>query len=112
MNTRIDHNGKLFTDRVRKQRVHAVVQTTTHCLRGYVFCEPDERLKDQLNTGDERFIAIADAEVLAPDGSVLNRGPFLTLNKEHIVWILPAETAAETEGPSAAAASPRYSSNF
>jgi hypothetical protein len=111
MNTRIDHNGKLFTDRVRKQRVRAVVQTTTHRVRGYVFCAPDERLKDQLNADDERFIAIADAEVIAADGSVLDRGAFLTLNKQHVVWLLPADTPDEGPAP-AAPPPPRYSSNF
>src|SRR5436305_10389627 len=85
MATRIDHNGKTFTDVVRKQKVAAVVQTTTNRLRGYVFCEPDQRLKYQLNADGEQFIAIADAEVLNDVDEVTHRVEFLTLNKHHIV---------------------------
>lgn len=94
MATRIDHNGKMYTDHVRKQKVAAVVQTTTHRMRGYVFCAPDERLKDQLNGDGEQFIAIADAEVLNANDQVIHRVEFLTLNKQHIVWLLPVDLTA------------------
>jgi hypothetical protein len=91
MATRIDHNGKTFTDVVRKEKVPAVVQTTTQRLRGYVFCDPEERLKDQLNGEGEQFIAIADAEVLDDADQVMHRVEFLTVNKQHIVWLLPVD---------------------
>jgi len=91
MATRIDHNGKTFTDIVRKQKVAAIVQTTTHRLRGYVFCDPDQRLKDQLNSDGEQFIAISDAEVFNENDQVTHRAEFLTLNKQHVVWLLPAD---------------------
>jgi hypothetical protein len=89
MVTRVDDNGKTFTDRVRKERIAAIVQTATHRVRGFVFCDQDLRLKDELNASQESFIAVADAEVLAADDSVLQRTPFLTINKQHIVWLMP-----------------------
>src|SRR4051812_48682863 len=93
MVTRIDDNGKTFTDRVRKERIAALVQTATHQVRGIVFCDAELRLKDELNGSQEHFIAMADAEILSSDGKVLQRTPFLTLNKQHIVWLMPIEPA-------------------
>jgi hypothetical protein len=95
MVTRIDDNGKVFTDRVTKDRVAAIVQTATHRVRGFVFCDRELRLKDELNASQEQFIAMADAEVLEGD-QVLQRTPFLTINKRHIVWLMPIESADNT----------------
>jgi hypothetical protein len=94
MVTRIDDNGKTFTDRVRKERIAAIVQTATHQVRGFVFCDAELRLKDELNATQDQFIAVADAEVLAPDGQVIRRTPFLTINKQHIIWLMPLEEGA------------------
>ena len=97
MVTRIDDNGKVFTDRVTKDRVAAVVQTVTHRVRGFIFCDPELRMKDELNGSQEQFIAMADAEVLAADDDqVIQRTPFLTINKRHIVWLLPTGPANTT----------------
>jgi hypothetical protein len=92
MVTRIDDNGKVFTDRVTKDRVGAIVQTATHRVRGFVFCDRELRLKDELNASQEQFIAVADAEVLEGD-TVIQRTPFLTINKRHIVWLMPIDSA-------------------
>jgi hypothetical protein len=92
--TRIDHNGKVFTDQVRKQKVATIIQTQTHRIRGVLFHDSDGRLKDDLNSS-ENFVAVTDAEFLAPDGNVLERAEFLALSKRHIVWVMPANT---TEG--------------
>jgi hypothetical protein len=97
MVTRIDDNGKVFTDRVTKDRVPAIVQTATHRVRGFVFCDRELRLKDELNASQEQFIAVADAEVLEGD-TVIQRTPFLTINKRHIVWLMPIESADTTNG--------------
>ncbi len=96
MVTRIDDNGKVFTDRVTKDRVAAIVQTATHRVRGFVFCDRELRLKDELNASQEQFIAMAEAEVLGADDNVIQRTPFLTINKRHIVWLMPIETANTT----------------
>jgi hypothetical protein len=97
MVTRIDDNGKVFTDRVTKDRVQAIVQTATHRVRGFVFCDRELRLKDELNASQEQFIAVADAEVLEGD-KVIQHTPFLTINKRHIVWLMPIESANTTNG--------------
>lgn len=96
MVTRIDDNGKVFTDRVTKDRVAAIVQTATHRVRGFVFCDRELRLKDELNASQEQFIAMAEAEVLGADDKVIQRTPFLTINKRHIVWLMPIESANTT----------------
>jgi hypothetical protein len=87
--TRIDHNGKVFTDQVRKQKVATLIQTETHRIRGILFHDSDGRLKDDLNN-DEQFVAVADAEFIAPDGQVFERAEFVALSKRHIVWVMPA----------------------
>jgi hypothetical protein len=92
MVTRVDDNGKVFTDRVTKDRVAAIVQTATHRVRGFVFCDRELRLKDELNASQEQFIAVADAEVLEGD-TVIQHTPFLTINKRHIVWLMPIDSA-------------------
>jgi hypothetical protein len=99
MVTRIDDNGKRFTDRVPKERIAAILQTATHRVRGYVFCDPEMRLKDELNaSSQEQFIAVADAEILSDNEQVIQRTPFLTINKQHVVWLLPLNSKAESNG--------------
>ena len=44
-------------------------------------------------SNEEKFIAVTEAEIYGTDGKVLYRSPFLTLNKEHIIWIRPDEQA-------------------
>src|SRR4051812_36095734 len=94
MVTRIDDNGKVFTDRVAKVRVAAILQTATHRVRGFVFCDPELRLKDELNASQEQFIAMSDAEVIEGD-RVIQQTPFLTINKRHIIWLMPVEPASQ-----------------
>lgn len=101
--TRVDHNGKIFSDQVRKHKVASIIQTATHRIRGLLFHDPDGRLKDDLNAGDEAFIAVTDAEFLADDGAVLQRCHFMVVNKSHIQWVMPADEA------DAAAAAHRHS---
>lgn len=90
MGVRIDSNGKVFTDRVRKERVVCVIQTVNQRIRGNVFHDPDNRLMDELN-GEAGFIAVGDAQVLSLEGVAGDRTPFMMLNKRHVVWVLPAE---------------------
>ena len=93
MVTRVDHNGKVFSDQVRKQKVASIIQINGQRIRGLLFHDPDGRLKDDLNAQDETFIAVTDAEFLAPDGAVLQRTSFMAVNKHHIDWVMPAEEA-------------------
>ena len=93
MAVRIDSNGKVFTDQVRKQKVVCTMQTLTQRIRGCMFKDPDARTKDDLNVPTERFIAITDAEVIDPvTETVMQRAPFLIVNKQHIVWVVPDDS--------------------
>jgi hypothetical protein len=101
--TRVDHNGKIFSDQVRKHKVASILQISGQRIRGLLFHDPDGRLKDDLNDADETFIAVTDVEFLAEDGAVLQRSKFLAVNKSHIDWVMPADEA------DAAAAARRHS---
>ena len=91
MVTRIDHNGKVFTDQVRKHKVASIIQTHQDRIRGVLFHDYEGRLKDNLNDRSEDFIAVADAEFLSATGQVTARSEFLAINKRHIIWVKPAE---------------------
>ena len=94
MVTRVDHNGKIFSDQVRKNRVVSIIQTDTQRLRGVVFHDIDSRLKDYLNDPVELFIALSDVEFISIDGKVIDRCEFLAVSKRHIQWIMPAPESA------------------
>src|SRR5688500_1780658 len=96
MVTRVDANGKVFTDRVRKERFACIIQTVTQRIRGEAFRERDDRIMDDLTSGDN-FIAVTGAEVLGPADEVLARANFMLVNKKHIVWVLPADDRAPDE---------------
>ena len=101
MVTRVDHNGKIFTDQVRKQKVASVIQTTTCRIRGVLFYDADGRLKDNLNDRNEEFIAVADAEFLNPAGEVIGQTAFICVNKNHVEWIMPADAVVQAPGAAA-----------
>lgn len=88
---RVDAKGKIYTDTVRKEKLPMIMQTLTNVIHGYVFVRPEQRVKDALNEHDEDFIAVAGAEVFSPNGQLVQRAEFLTVNKRHIVWLKPDE---------------------
>ena len=89
MSVRIDSKGKIFTDVVHKEEVPVLIQTLTNVIRGHIFLRPEQRIKDGLNDSPEAFIAVTSAEIFGPNGQLLQNAPFLTVNKQHIVWLLP-----------------------
>ena len=101
MSFRIDAKGKIFTDIVRKEEVPVLIQTVANLIHGHIFLRPEQRIKDELNSGQEYFIAVTDAEVYGADGQTLYKSQFLTLNKQHVVWIRPDEPPPEPEGTEA-----------
>lgn len=104
MTIRIDANGKIFTDIVRKDEIPVTIQTHTHRLHGNIYLRPEQRIKDELNESRDIFIAVTDAKVFANDGSVLYTSDFLTVNKHQIVWIRPDPedaSPAANDAPSA-----------
>jgi hypothetical protein len=86
----VDDKGKIFTEVVTKKTVAAVVQTTTHTLRGNIHIQPDQRLKDELDR-DEPFLAMTEVQVIGADGVVAYQTNFLAVLRGQIVWVLPVE---------------------
>ncbi len=82
--------GKIFTQVISKKPVPVIVQTTQHTIRGTLHVRPSERIIDELNASIQ-FIAITEASVLDLQGNLVYKSNFLTLNKEHVVWIIPDE---------------------
>ena len=91
MSVRVDAKGKIFTDIVHKERVSSLIQTVTNLVHGDIFLRPDQRVKDELNNNQEKFIAVTEAEIYDAEGKVIYRSAFLTLNKDHVIWIRPDE---------------------
>jgi hypothetical protein len=89
-----DEKGKKFTDVITKRAVYTTIQTTTHLMRGNIHVRHDQRIKDELNL-EEKFLAVTDVDVLAPDGHVLFHAPFLALNRAQIIWVLPEQNKKE-----------------
>jgi hypothetical protein len=90
MTIEYDEKGKRFTDIVTKRPVYATVQTTKHLMRGNIHVRRDQRIKDELDQG-EKFIAVTDVSILGADGQVLFQAPFLAINRDHIIWVLPEQ---------------------
>lgn len=96
MSLEYDDKGKIFTDVVSKVPVAALVQTTTHLIRGNIHIRPDERLKDELNR-DEPYLAMTNASVVGADGQQVYASDFLAVRREQVVWVMPdSETRRAT----------------
>lgn len=88
MSIEFDPKGKFFTDIITKEAVSALVQTTTHLLRGYIHVRQDARLKDELDL-DEPFLAITNVKVLGADGqTVLYETGFMAVQRKQIIWVI------------------------
>jgi len=82
-----------------KDAVRVVMATEHHTIIGSVYLRPGERLKDEMNAG-EQFIAVTDAEVCDPSGArVLYSTKFMTVNTTHIAWIMPSDELAQPISP-------------
>lgn len=89
-----DNKGKFFTDIISKIPVSALVQTTTHLIKGTIHIRKDERVKDELGR-TENFLALTDASVLDENGKVLHENSFIAIHRGQIVWVLPQEDELE-----------------
>lgn len=89
MTTRIDENGKLYTDVVPTVAVRATLQTVSHLIQGNLHLRSGMRLKDELDQPD-LFLAVTEVEVVAPNGHVLFQTPFLAVSRAQLVWVMPA----------------------
>lgn len=80
--------GKVFTYVVAKEPIPATIQTLTHRIHGEVHIRRGERLLDTLNN-EPPFLAITNAVVYDAAGRAVYQAHFLTVHKQHIVWLLP-----------------------
>lgn len=90
--TRIDAKGKVYTTRITKRPVRVLVQACGQTFVGTAHVMAENRLMDDLNDLDSRFLALTDVRVY--DHAVqtlLYTTSFLALNKEHIIAIAPLE---------------------
>lgn len=94
MSTQYDDKGKIYTEVVSKVAVYAMIQTTTHQMRGRLHIRRDQRLKDELDC-EERFLALTEVTVFNADGGVLYEAPFLAVQRASIVWVLPETNPTE-----------------
>ncbi|MFZ5920997.1 MAG: hypothetical protein ACOYY3_08105 [Chloroflexota bacterium] len=99
MSIEFDPKGKFFTDIITKEAVGALVQTTSHLLRGYIHVRQDARLKDELDL-DEPFLAITDAKVLSADGqTVLYQTGFVAVQRRQIIWVIAERDVTQKSDP-------------
>jgi hypothetical protein len=90
MTVEYDEKGKFYTDVVKKLPVAAVIQTTTHLVRGFIHIRQGERLKNELER-DELFLAVTNAVVEDAEAKALFNVPFMAVQRAQIVWVLPVE---------------------
>ena len=96
MTIEYDEKGKFYTDVVRKIPVPAVIQTTTHLVRGSIYIRQGERLKNELER-DEKFLAVTHATVHGSEDQVIFTSAFIALQRAQIVWLMPAEEEGAEE---------------
>ena len=111
MFTRVDDKGKIFTQQVNKRPVPVIVFTNTWQIKGNMHILPDRRLKDDFNTGTERFVAVTEAELFSAEtGKLLYRSSVIVLNKDSIVMVMPNLESTDEEKPNidAAKGGPQY----
>ena len=92
-----DEKGKFYTDVIKKSEMPAVIQTTTHLIRGLVHIKAGERLKDELDK-DGPFLAVTNATIHDAGGNIIYQASFLGVQRGQIVWIMPAEESTQKNG--------------
>jgi hypothetical protein len=101
MDFRVDAKGKYFTTRVSKHSVAVIARVQDSIIQGAAHLAPDNRLKDELNSG-EAFIAVTDAQVWDANRSrLLYSAEVIILNKNQIAWIFPGEAERPDAEPAA-----------
>jgi Family of unknown function (DUF6812) len=77
-----------FSDKIEKVAKRVVLQTLNDVILGDFHYRPRLRLIDELLSGDQ-YLAITDATVYDKSGKVRFRSNFLSVNRDHIVMIIP-----------------------
>jgi len=92
MSLHYDDKGKFYTEYVSKNAVNAVIQTLTHRINGKIFIRVGERVSDELNQSD-KFLAVTEATIFDNAGDLSYKCDFITVNRDHIIWIMPEDTS-------------------
>ncbi len=90
MFTQFDEKGKIFTKVVKKQKVHAIIQTNLQRIEGYVYIGLEDRLIDELEK-HESFLPVTDAVIFNDAGKKVQEAAFLAVQISQIVWIIPLD---------------------
>jgi hypothetical protein len=88
MSTHFDEKGKFFTPVITKEPIPVVIQTVLQRINGNIYIRPEERIKDELDRSDV-FLAITDATIFDLAGQEIYSADFITVNRQHIIWVLP-----------------------
>jgi hypothetical protein len=100
MDVRTDDRGKFFTPRVTKESVATVIRTTDHLIVGQIYVRPDHRLKDELNSTSEPYLAITDAKVYDQLGQMqIFETSFLIVAASHVIFISPLDAIRDETPP-------------
>ena len=98
MSIRYDDKGKFFTDVITKDTVPAIIQTLVTRIQGNMYVRIHERVKDELNRG-EQFLAITDAKVFNLQDQRIYEAEFLLINRDHVVWVIPDDENSRQSEP-------------
>jgi hypothetical protein len=79
-----------FSDKIEKVAKRVVLQTSNEVILGDFHYRPRLRLIDELLSGDQ-YLAITNAIVYDRLGKVRFRANFLSVNRDHIVMLIPWE---------------------
>lgn len=90
MGVQFTEKGKFFSDIVFKDSVTATIQTARCRIHGKIYFTRGNRLIDDLNKS-EQFIAVTDAVIFNDNGEILYKSDFVTINRDHVIWLLPHE---------------------
>lgn len=90
MNIRYDDKGKFFTDVITKDAVPSIIQTLVSRIQGNMHVRINERVKDELNRG-EQFLAVTNAKIFNLEGEKVRESEFILINRDHVIWVVPDE---------------------
>jgi hypothetical protein len=96
MTIHFDEKGKFYTDVISKNPVPSTIQTSNHKIEGNVYQRDGWRLIDELQSSGQ-FIAVTDATVFDLNGEIIYQTGFMTINRDHIHWIVPHDNSSKNE---------------
>jgi len=92
-----DSEGFEETDQDIVDKTEVIICTKDFRIYGKIALVPGARLTDYIVEANQ-FIAVTDVEVRTARGELVLHTPFLDINRDHIVIILPSEFAKVANG--------------